>query len=838
LFNTLYFIGYLHKLKGEKGRMVNMKSKTKTITISVILILAMAISLIALPNVSAQESIRTYAFIGATPNPVGVGQEVLLHVGISQQTPSTYLQWKDLSVTITTPSDHTITLDGLNTDATGGLGRIFTPDEEGTYTVQTHFPAQEMSGQQYAASDSEVLELVVQSEPIPYWPGIPMPTEYWTRPINAQFFEWASIAGNWLRPAGSYTMPPIPKQHDYNEDAPNTAHILWTKPYAQGGLTGGPLGDVQYEMGDAYVGKFLGSVIIDGVLYYNAFQSSGGTGIEQNVIAMNLKTGEELWVRNWDNTRLAFGQVYFFDSFNYHGAFAYLWTTTQSTWDAYDALTGRWVYRLENVPSGYNLYGPKGEIIRYTVSGNTVSMWNSSKAVNPQTSGSVGDGSWTPMGNTYDATQGIQWTATIPETLPGSIAHYSLDRIFGTTSWTFPSATGPTLTSWVLEVDADSVADGEADVAFNYEWTVPSEVADANWVFTDVSFEDDIFIISCKEDRKYYGFSLENGQHVWTSEPEHYLAFYDKWYGPAYGYGNFYTGRQSGIVTCYNITTGETKWKYNVADEYAEILWSANFPIEFHFLADGKICLSYGEHSPIIPTGRGAPMVVLDSETGEEIWKLSWFNNWWGGHVIIGDSIMAGMNAYDNRLYSIGKGPSSTTIEASPKISVEGDSVLVEGTVMDISPGTAEYALTARFPDGVPAVSDNNMTDWMQYVYMQYPRPTDVMGVDVTISVLDSNGNVYEVATATSDANGFYCATFTPPVPGKYVVYATFSGSESYWPSSATTALNVESAPQPTAAPTATPGPMTDTYVLGLGLGSIIAIVVIGLVLILMLRKR
>ena len=231
-------------------------------------------------------------------------------------------------------------------------------------------------------------------------------------------------------------------------------------------------------------------------------------------------------------------------------------------------------------------------------------------------------------------------------------------------------------------------------------------------------------------------------------------------------------------------------------------------------------------------------MVVLDAETGEEIWKLSWFNNWWGGHVIIGDSIMAGLNAYDGRIYSIGKGPSSTTIEAAPKILVEGDSVLVEGTVMDISPGTAEYALTARFPEGVPAVSDDNMTDWMQYVYMQYPRPTDVMGVDVTISVLDSNGNVYDVATATSDVNGFYSAAFTPPVPGKYVVYATFSGSESYWPSSATTALNVETAPQPTVAPTATPGPMTDTYVLGLGLGSIIAIVVIGLVLILMLRKR
>ncbi|MBN1357529.1 hypothetical protein JW988_02055, partial [Candidatus Bathyarchaeota archaeon] len=88
------------------------------------------------------------------------------------------------------------------------------------------------------------------------------------------------------------------------------------------------------------------------------------------------------------------------------------------------------------------------------------------------------------------------------------------------------------------------------------------------------------------------------------------------------------------------------------------------------------------------------------------------------------------------------------------------------------------------------------------------------------------------------DVNGFYSATFTPPVPGKYTVYVTFAGTESYWPSTAVTAINVESAPEPTAAPTPTPAPMTDTYVLGIGAGSIIAIIAIGIVIILMLRKR
>jgi hypothetical protein len=158
---------------------------------------------------------------------------------------------------------------------------------------------------------------------------------------------------------------------------------------------------------------------------------------------------------------------------------------------------------------------------------------------------------------------------------------------------------------------------------------------------------------------------------------------------------------------------------------------------------------------------------------------------------------MAGLNAgYDSKIYAFGKGPSATTVAASPKISTRGTNVLVEGFVTDISPGTKEYALTARFPNGVPAVSDENMTEWMQYVHMQYPRPADedVIGVKVTISVIDPNGNVYDVGTATSDASGFYSCVFEPEVPGKYTILASFAGSKSYYGSFAETAINVEEA--------------------------------------------
>jgi hypothetical protein len=156
--------------------------------------------------------------------------------------------------------------------------------------------------------------------------------------------------------------------------------------------------------------------------------------------------------------------------------------------------------------------------------------------------------------------------------------------------------------------------------------------------------------------------------------------------------------------------------------------------------------------------------------------------------------------------------------------------------VTDVSPGTEEYALTARFPNGVPAVSDESMSDWMLYVYKQFERPANATGVEVVISVLDPNNNYYEVGRATTDASGFYSVAFTPPVPGKYTVYASFAGSKAYYGSQAETAITVDSAPAPTPAPTPTPAPMTDTYVTSFGIAMII-IIIIGFAL-LLLRKH
>jgi hypothetical protein len=849
------------------------RSKTTATAVSLLLMFAMAISLVALPSANAAATAKTYAFIGAMPNPVGVGQETLFHFGISEATSHPQEGWNDLTVTVTRPDGTTETLGPFRTDATGSTGTTYTPTMVGNYTLQTHFPEQDynwtsaaertmiifdptLSGViRYEASSSPKLELVVQEEPIAYYPGNPLPTEYWTRPIDAQLREWNIIAGNWLN-------TPPNKFAPYNE-GPETPHILWTKPLATGGLVGGELGPHAYEEGDAYEGKFGDwdasdwgggtSVIINGVLYYNRFTTGSfvmppfveSMWKQQGIVAVDLRTGEELWFRN--NTRLTFGQVFYWDAWNYHGAFAYLWEITQSfnfftgamdnTWKAYDAFSGEFAYGMTNVPSGSRIYGPNGEIYIYNVNlaQGWMALWNSTRVVNPQLTGESADGSWGSNANIqkmFDARTGYEWNKTIPTGLPGSVNGILEDRIIGSSTEMFKQRVGePPITIWSLSLKQGQ----EGLLLFNKTWQPPA--GDLTISFGSVSLEDGVFTMWLKEQRAHYGFSLDTGEKLWgPTDSQTQLDIFG--WNSAIAYGKLFSTGVSGIVYCYDVKTGELLWTYEAIDLYNEILWANDWWNNIQFITDGKIYVGHEEHSPIDPKPRGAPFICLNATTGEVIWRADGLfrQTEWGGRSIIGDSIIATQDTYDQRIYAIGKGPSATTVTAGPEVSVHGSSVLVKGMVTDISPGTEEYALTARFPNGVPAVADENMSDWMLYVYKQFERPADAVGVEVVLSVLDPNNNYYEVGRTTSDSDGFFSCAFTPEVPGEYTIIATFEGSKAYYGSHAKTAVNVEEAPQPTPAPTPTPAPMTDTYVLGTGIAILIAVVV-GFAL-LLLRKR
>jgi outer membrane protein assembly factor BamB len=795
--------------------MKELHCKIKVSTIALILVLTISASLVALPAVTAQSPTKkTYAYIGAVPNPVGVDQEVLFHVGITENLASSEQGWDDLSITIEKPDGQIETIENIRTDATGGTGRTYTPNQVGKYYIQSHFPEQvttrdKRAGSMFTSvvpvgtvmlgSESEILELIVQEEKIEYYPGQPLPNEYWTRPIDAQLREWYTIAGSWTWGSGVFGGTDIPNRYaPYNDDAPESAHILWTTPFTIGGLAGGTAWVQGIECGDAYEGKWGGSLVLAGKLYYR----TGAYDRPVEYHCVDLHTGEELWAKTFlDNQTLAFGQLFYWDSYNYHGVFPYLYVTIggggfffgpsgPQTWYAFDPYNGQWRFTIENVPSGTRLTGPKGElyILQINQQRGWMALWNMTALIS-------NEGSWGSAAHLRthngDRASAWSWNVTIPTGLLGSVVAAVFDDkvVGGTVSTT-------AVTSWGLNLNASKGNIGAE--LFRNTWNAPADWVAGNvtvsWAGT--SIEEGVFVVWSKEDVRYWGFSTETGDHLWTTEPQYYLDFLVAT-GTAIVYDKLYSAGVAGIVYCYDLDNGTRLWTYEAEDPYQEFLWGNNWWAQLLFITDGKLYIGHSEHSPIDPKPRGAPFYCLNATDGSLIWRADGLfrQSNWGGTAVIGDSIIATQDTYDQRVYAIGKGASEITVSVKDNVVQLGSSVLIDGTVMDVSPGTEDVTLKSRFSNGVPAVSDENMSEWMLYVYKQFPCPEDVKGVEVFLKIQDPNGDWYST-TVTADSNGRFSHMWAPGIVGEYHVTAVFEGSKSYYPSQETTTFGVDAAPE------------------------------------------
>ncbi len=830
--------------------------KNATIVIALILVSSIAIPLVNLPAADAANTRVTYPFAGVIPNYTGVGQGVTIHVGITMQTNHPQEGWVGLTVTVTKPDNTTETLGPFDTDTTGGTGTTYIPTMSGVYYFQTHFPNQTMlyttagtpAGTMMLSSDSEKTPLYVLDTPIEYYPGQALPTEYWSRPIDSQLREWSVIAGNWLSPQTGLTGAQYNSaiQTPYN-DAPETAHILWSRNDLAGsgaGLSGGETDGHGYYTGDAYEGKFLGSVIIAGVLYYNRYTALSPI---QEVVAVDLHTGQELWRQNWNNTRLAFGQVLHWNAANGHGDYAYLYATVGTTWNAYDPETGAFVFGMTNVPSGTNYYGSNGEILKYSVVNGRLLRWNSTWAVkywdsvapfNVYSSASWIAGHSRLMGNaSIDASHGYDLNVSAAG-FPGTVTSVfttgaANDRIIG---WSL-GATQTTV--WGLSL----VKGQEGTVLFNTTWNNPSAWITGNQSISYVTGESNSLMATLwsKEMRQYYGLSLSTGQIVWGPTPSQYYMDQYSEYGNTIAYGIFFETHTGGTLYAYNVTNGNLIWNYNATDTYVEYKISPNWWLYIDFISDGKVYVGHAEHSSGDPKPRGAPYLCFNATTGDIIWQIdgAFRQTEWGQPGIIGDSIIATMDTYDQQIYAIGKGPTSTAVSA-PDVGVTlGSSVMISGSVTDVSPGASQDAIKMRFPNGLPAVSDDSMSDWMLYVYKQFSKPANATGVTVSLDVVDANNNYRNIGTTTSDASGAFSFAWKPDIAGKYTVYATFTGSKAYYGSSAQSAFVVDEAPAtPTPTQTQTGLATTSDLLMYLAVSVLAIIIAIAVVGLLLLRKR
>jgi hypothetical protein len=319
--------------------------------------------------------------------------------------------------------------------------------------------------------------------------------------------------------------------------------------------------------------------------------------------------------------------------------------------------------------------------------------------------------------------------------------------------------------------------------------------------FNTISLEDDAAVFWIHDTLEYYCFSTDTGEYKWgPAEPEYYANYYG-WTElgerpPMIWEGKLYSTGTGGVIYCYDLDDGEVLWTYEADDPYQEYLFANNWWQFFLFITDGKLYSAHMEHSAIEPMPRGAPFLCLNATTGELVWRADGLfrSTRWGGRGIIGDSVMVGMDTYDNRIYAVGKGPSCLNVDMTTDVTTQGRSILIKGKVTDVSPGTEDIKLRLRFPNGVPAVADESMSQWMLHVYKQFECPVDVKGVDVFVKIEDPNGEYYS-ETVTADGSGAFSMAWTPQVVGIYKVTVQFLGSNSYYPSWATTSFVVDPTP-------------------------------------------
>ena len=860
--------------------MQKLKNKTMTTLISLILMITIAIPLTALPNANAQTNpgkLTSYAFATVSTDPVGIGQTTYIIVWVDSPFPGATIQ-NDIrrhgyTITVKDPDGLSTELTHYETyaDSTGIATVPFVPTKTGIYTATFNY-----AGQIYTWNETSQMRLytglvilpanrtitfTVQEEKIPEPIGsYPLPTEYWDYPIEGQNTAWWTISSHWLGAhyLGSTNFRPFNEVWQRDGIAPNTGHILWTKPIEIGGVIGGAAsvpGETFYS-GGSYEGRFDKSLIMHGILFYRV--PLGHSAVGGGYAAVDLSTGEEIWYR--DDLNIAGssapikGQIYGFSTENQHGSpGGILWQVQGSTWNAIDPWSGKWMYTLTDVPStprSVEVYTDNGEIVRYVFNydGRWMALWNFTQA--PATRGGLTGSSWNqwrPNGKTINTSTAYSWNVTIPD-LPGTatpeiisimpgdiIVGSSSPRYTGTVS--FPRGTLDPYTIWAI---SDKPATRGQLLWIKNLQPPPGNITMA---IVGVDPVNRVLMLLHSEIMEIVGYSIDTGNYLWgpTVTPRRDLDYFQQGRN-IIANGNWYVAAYGGIIFAYSTQNGTLLWSHKSYDGGLESPWGL-LPIQLNAAADEKIYAFNNEHSPSSPLYKDYRVYAVDALTGKEVFTMQS----WTGHAggagyptgVVADGKYAYYNYYDNSIYVLGKGPSGTTVSIKNDVITQGNDVLITGLVTDISAGTQQHEQAMRFPSGIPAVSDDSMSAWMEYIYMQKPRPTNSTGVEVALSVLDSNGNYREIGRTTTNSDGFFALNWQPDIEGLYTVYATFAGSESYWPSHAVSSFvvgNAAATPAPTAAPQAS---AADMYFVPAVAGIIVAIIIVGAVLALLtIRKR
>ena len=841
-------------------------NKKAILSISLILMLTMTLKMAfaqpSLAQIGVAQPEKTTGYIDFSPRLVGVGQEATVNLFI-YPIPTNYAYqpyydgYRGITVTFVKPDgtkDTFMPTDGTHVYAAGqtqSLGAIFfyyTPTMAGNWSLSFTMPAQnltDVSGTvQMSGCTSNTVYFTVQTDTVLAgllngypWSQLPNSNAYWSYPINSNNREWYQISGDWLGETSTSAIVNNPTMRLWQPygSGPNTAHIVWSQPIRMGGIIGGDYSSISYGA----EGSAISSVVLDGKVFVNIEYTN-------TFECINLATGTVLYKANGQISyglhlpQNAYRQSGYSSTGNVvlessYGStpIAYLFGTSGTAWNYYDPMTGNLVQSITNVSAAsYRLID--GSPIAYGITGTVPKQnlveWNLTR----MSVGTTGQ----PLVTGTNWPDGIVWKIPLPQSQIEGIPSYPLG-----TGGTNPFA----MTLFAISSDASTVV---VKASPNQYWGYNAATGASLWNLTlnyPTTANQQIplypindFIVINPTDSTFECYSLLTGAHLWTSTSFSDATWATTWtvyYSSTNDNNNLYSIFPDGTVRAYSLTDGHEIWRSTAiaSTEYPNnVVPTVNNMV----MVDGKIYVYAGYTSSykINPISRFAMLVCINATTGDTLFTVN------GGIRLssTADGYVLGTGDNDGNLYCLGKGPTSTTVTAQQQV---GGSVLVQGSVLDKSPDSSSATLSAMFANGVPAISDANMSVWMDYLHMQNSTllnsPPICTGVPVTLTAVDANANVAVIGTATSNYLGNYEFQWTPTTPGLYTVYATFTGSNSYYTSSASTGATVA-----TAAATATPTPTATsapsnlattsdlmTYIVVGVIAMIIAIAIVGLVL-------
>lgn len=722
--------------------------RTRT-TLAFVLMLTIAATVITIIPATAQ-TIPTVAFLSVTPNPVGLGQYVVVSFWVTPPPPwdgdwaHPPIPYEGYRVTITKPDGSTDMRGPFTSFGSGSYYFVYTPAALGKYSAKFSFPGDST----HTASESRTISFTVQQEKIPDYPGSQLPTGYWERPINSENREWYSISGNWL--SSSWSMPYNASIGSFNpySTGPNTAHILWRKQVGLGGLVGGEYGSQSFNRLEDVPATDVYHILMAGRVYYKYLNE---------IHCLDMNTGEELWVIP------AFGTLY-----GQAGPAPTIWAFG-GEYVNYDAFSGAVMKTISDVPGwayGGGTYVIEDVHLQLLEGNNAGAHVYIANGRNNITKFNLNG-----YGPTFD--DDIEWSTDWP----------SGASDFGT-------AFGGAMICDDVLVTGGFITAGDPMMGLN---TTTGEIL---WVktFPDTMLEAQTLgydkYYSAMSDLRWHAFDIYTGDEVWESEPMGYPWGDFNSYTHAVAYGKVYTLSYDGYLRAYNAETGETEWKFFAGNttetgtgQYA--FWTN--PV----VADGKIYATTGLHSTGGTFPRGDKLYCLDANTGDLLWSISHSVVADSGAKAIADGKLITVNQLDGCMYAFYKGQTATTVSVSQNPTTNGVGTVIHGTVLDQSPAQL----------GTPCVSKEDMSAWMEYLHMQKPIPgglSNVTGVPVLLQAVGSDGSVIDIDTTTTDCQGHFSYMWTPPGEGLYTITATFLGDDSYWSSWAETSLGVTAfAPAP-----------------------------------------